>query len=834
MIKNKPTYVSLFSSAGVGCYGFKLENFECIATNEIVDRRLAIQKNNQKCQFETGYISGDIKEDYTKQRIYNEIKRWKNLGNDRVDVVVATPPCQGMSVANHKKKVDEINRNSLVNESVEIVKTIKPRFFVFENVAAFWKTGCLSKSGEVMAIGDMIAEELGNDYIFEHRILNFKNYGSNSSRPRTLVIGVDKQLANQVVPSELFPDYVEEKSLFDIIGDMEELEWGRYSPRDFYHSFRTYPEHMRSWIHDVEQGKSAFDNEDDTKKPHRIVDGKLVVNQAKNSDKYTRQVYDKVAACIHTRNDQMASQNTVHPTQDRVFSIRELMKLMTIPDQFRWIDKELDELNNLTYEEKRKLSKKEEMNIRQSIGEAVPTVIFQSIAKKINDFLSKVSLSETDVKKLISDEGLDNFDSLKSFVLENRDKYSLSTLSSIIELANSKRQNNSAYFTNKFIIQEILEDLPDFENSSISIIEPSVGSGNFLPFIFHKYADKQITLTVVDVDKDVLELLKLLYDNNTPSNVQITYIHSDYMTFEHDRVDLIIGNPPFTKLNAKETVLYKKHNFNDATTNLAEFILEKAVRSADYVSMIMPKNILNTPEYYKTRLFLEEHDVYSIVDFGEKGFKGVLVETINLAIKTIKDKADSVKVRSLTKNITYQQSKNYIFSKDLPYWVIYRNARFDDVFAKMDFGIFDVFRDRQITNSNSKLQLNNNDDIRVLKSRNISDNGKEIIEIPNYDAYISQENVSQMATFKYLNDETVYLTPNMSYKPRVMKKPAGVVTNGSLAILIPKNKVLLTERQRSYFSTSEYREFYQIARNYQTRSLNIDKTSSYWFGALKK
>ena len=66
-----------------------------------------------------------------------------------------------------------------------------------------------------------------------------------------------------------------------------------------------------------------------------------------------------------------------------------------------------------------------------------------------------------------------------------------------------------------------------------------------------------------------------------------------------------------------------------------------------------------------------------------------------------------------------------------------------------------------------------------------------------------------------------------------MKKPTGVVTNGSLAILIPKKNVSLTERQRSYFSTNEYREFYQIARNYQTRSLNIDKTSSYWFGALK-
>ena len=33
-----------------------------------------------------------------------------------------------------------------------------------------------------------------------------------------------------------------------------------------------------------------------------------------------------------------------------------------------------------------------------------------------------------------------------------------------------------------------------------------------------------------------------------------------------------------------------------------------------------------------------------------------------------------------------------------------------------------------------------------------------------------------------------------------------------------------------YISTEEFRKFYQIARNYQTRSLNVDKSSSYWFG----
>ena len=82
--------------------------------------------------------------------------------------------------------------------------------------------------------------------------------------------------------------------------------------------------------------------------------------------------------CVHTRNDQLASQNTVHPSDDRVFSIRELMRMMTIPDNFRWVDKSLEELNALPEKEKKSLLKKEAVKIRQSLGEAVPTQIFNT------------------------------------------------------------------------------------------------------------------------------------------------------------------------------------------------------------------------------------------------------------------------------------------------------------------------------------------------------------------------------------------------------------------------------------------------------------------------
>ena len=322
--KRQHTYISLFSSAGVGCFGFKEENFKCVATNEIIERRLNIQKINNKCELETGYICGDIRNKEIKEKIYNEIKKWCNDQKNYIDVVIATPPCQGMSVANHKKSKDEINRNSLVNESVEIIKKIQPKFFIFENVSTFWKTGCINKDKKIISIGEMITEELGKEYSLYKDVINFKNYGSNSSRTRTLVIGVLNKFSDDISPVELFPDYRKERTLREIIGNMPSLRWGEYDKNDFYHNFRVYPKHMREWIKEINEGESAFDNKEDLKKPHRIINGEIIINQSKNGDKYRRQIFDKVAPCIHTRNDQMASQNTVHPKEDRVFSIREL------------------------------------------------------------------------------------------------------------------------------------------------------------------------------------------------------------------------------------------------------------------------------------------------------------------------------------------------------------------------------------------------------------------------------------------------------------------------------------------------------------------------------
>lgn len=836
MLKDKTlTYISLFSGAGVGCYGFKKAGFECIATNELVERRLNVQKFNHKCRYESGYICDDIITDETKDRIFAEIHRWEKLGNDQVDVLIATPPCQGMSVANHKKAENEIVRNSLVVESIHLIQKIQPRFFIFENVVAFMKTGCTSPNGEVKAIGDVIWDELGDDYIITSRILNFKNYGSNSSRTRTVVIGVHRSLSEFVAPIELYPTYVAESTLRDVIGDMPELEWGEICREDFYHAFRTYPEKMRYWIHDLKEGESAFDNEDEAKRPHKVTNGKIVPNIRKNGDKYTRQYWDKVAPCIHTRNDQLASQNTVHPKEDRVFSIRELMKIMTIPEDFRWIDKSLEELNAMPLTAKQALLKKEEIKIRQSIGEAVPTEIFYRIACNIKDFMEQEHFMNAMVHQTIEKYGLDNAGKMIAFIRKNPLNLGGATLARVAELANIKRENNAAYYTNKYILNEIYKRMPDFNQEEVHILEPSVGVGNFLPFIYKKYeAIKRIFIDVVDVDENNLRILKeLLEKQQKPTNVEIQYILADTLLYDFEKsYDLVIGNPPFSKLKAKEAEKYLANNINKDTTNTFEFFLEKGMRIADYVVMIMPKAVLNTPEFVKTRNLLAEKRIDCIQDFGENGFKGVLVETICMFINC-NEKPGKTIVESLTLRQAEVQKQSYITDKSFPYWIIYRNDFFDRISKRLDFDRFTVFRDRQITNSNTKTK----DDkgcLRVLKSRNISDDGKKIIDIPGYDSYIDEETAQNLNAYRFVGNQDVYLTPNMTYKPRVMKNQGNMMVNGSVAVLIPKEKIELTDEQMEYFSTDEYRHFYQIARNYQTRSLNVDATSVFFYGILKE
>lgn len=831
--KQKLTYISLFSSAGVGCYGFKLEGFDCIATSELLEKRLNVQKHNQKCKYDTGYISGDLILPEVKNKIYKELALWREKESIKdVDVMIATPPCQGMSVANHKKK-DELGRNSLVIESLKLIKEINPKFFILENVRAFLNTACTDFDGKDKSIKEAIDNNLDESYNIIYRVLNFKEYGNPSSRTRTLVIGARKDQYD-VSPYEILPSLTKERTVREVVGDLPSLNnMGEIWNKDIYHNFRSYTEKMLDWIKDIKEGQSAFDNQDPKKRPHQIIDGKIVANANKNGDKYTRAYWDKVGPCVHTRNDILSSQVTVHPKDNRVFSIRELMRLMSIPDNFKWSEKDYQQLNKLDEKSKKKYLYSEEMNIRQCLGEAVPTIIFRKLAQNIKTALMNASFSEQEVNKIIKQNNLLDNGNLHEYLVKNLDSYSYSQLSRIYELANAQRLDNAAYYTRQDICYSLIKDLPDankFEH--LKILEPSVGMGTFLPSLIKKYSSvPKVEIDVVDIDNEALKFLRVLLKKiSTPENIKINFINDDFLTHNFESTyDIVVGNPPFGKVADKNlSIQYKSKSFNQDTNNLFSFFIEKSAELGSFVALITPKSLLSAPEFNKTRELLSEYKFNKIFDYGEKGFKGVKIETVSMLFETKKVPMDNiVKIESLINNQTEFKSQDYIFSKEFPCWLIYRENFFDKVAKKLKFNIFKAYRDRQITKKHTTSQGK----FRVLKSRNIINQG--VVNIEGYDSYIND--ISSIAIGKFLNNNNAVLVPNLSYNPRATFLPSNSIMDGSVAVLIPKIEDLeITKKHLQYFSTDEFSQFYRIARNYGTRSLNIDTNSVFFWGILEK
>ncbi len=826
------TYISLFSGAGIGCYGFKQAGYYCIATNEILDKRLKFQEYNNKCVYNSGYISGDITQENIKNQFDTELKKWQKSYNVKTpDVIITTPPCQGMSVANHKKK-NEKNRNSLVVSSIKITKELKPKFFIFENVRAFLTTLCTDIDKKDKSIKDAIEHNLKGEYNILYKVINFKNYGSQSSRTRTLVIGVRKDLQD-ITPYDFFPEKNEPKILRKLIGDLPKLEkMSEISENDIFHSFRAYNPKMIKWIEKLDEGQSAFENTENERIPHQIIDGIIQYNKQKNGDKYSRWFWDKEGPCIHTRNDILSSQNTIHPDENRVFSIREIMRMMTIPENFQWSDKKLKELNKLSEIEKKEFLKKNELNIRHCVGESVPTIIFYQIAIKIKSYLQEIAKT-TKITDIIKTNKLYEIENLHLYLTKHASQKKTKKLFNIAELSNAERQKTAAYFTKQDIVFTVVNSLPDFKKrKTIKILEPSVGVGNFLPLIFEKYKNiENVILDIVDIDNNSLEILKLILKGiEIPKNFTLNFINADFLLWKNEtRYDLTVGNPPYKKItgNAKLLKTYKKDIYNTETNNIFSFFIEKAVKISDYVSFIIPKSLISTPEFNKTRELLEQQNITHICDYGEKAFKGVKIETISFLLDTKnKTKSETIKIESyITKDFT-KKSKVYVFSKEFPYWLLYRDEIFDTVANKMEFDIFNSFRDRQITKKITK----NEGQIRVLKSRNIKDNLIEDIE--NYDCYINE--INNLAIRKFLNKENVVLMPNLTYSPRATFLPKNTITDGSVALLTMKNGSRIpTKKDLEFYNTKEFHKFYKVARNYGTRSLNIDSNSVFFFGLLK-
>src|SRR5699024_11062891 len=430
-------------------------------------------------------------------------------------------------------------------------------------------------------------------------------------------------------------------------------------------------------------------------------------------------------------------------------------------------------------------------------------------------------IKDRTLKSYINNYSLHCKDNLKKFIIKNPLNLSVQGLSRISELVNNRRSETSAYYTDEETLKLIYDSLPDFEKSSITILEPSVGVANFLEILIKKYSHlDSVKIDVIDLDSESIELCKLLNEyRDIPDNIDINYIVYDYLL---DNVigtyDLVIGNTHFSKLNKDMPVDFYRNIFNDnVSKNLSSFFLQKALNEAKNVVMILPKYFLSNSDFRLARDIANKYEIERIIDFGEKGFKGVLIETIALFINTQKERSKTVSY-SVTKNITNVQPQKKLTDNNFPNWLLYRNQFFEDIASKMNMGVFKVYRDRSITNA----KLNKESGIRVLKSRNIERNGTKILDIENYDSYIEEDTLKNLWVNKYRYRTYAFLSPNMTYYPRIIRKPDDCVVNGSVAILENIKNVEIKQEHLDFINSSDFEEFYKIARNHSTRSLNID------------
>ena len=119
--------VDLFAGCGGLSEGFIQNGFNLLAANEFDASVFETNKyNHSKYASEDKFILGDITKDETKQRIYDACE------GKQVDVILGGPPCQGFSYAGWRDPDDK--RNQLFRDFVDIVTTLKPKFFVMENV----------------------------------------------------------------------------------------------------------------------------------------------------------------------------------------------------------------------------------------------------------------------------------------------------------------------------------------------------------------------------------------------------------------------------------------------------------------------------------------------------------------------------------------------------------------------------------------------------------------------------------------------------------------------------------------------------------------------------
>lgn len=353
MTKKRLTGLSLFASAGIGETYFKDVGIDIKVANELLAKRADLYRAINP---ETNVICGDI----TNKEIFSQII---SACPKKIDFLLASPPCQGMSVAGKnrcQKTMEADERNYLITYVVKAIKETNPDFVLVENVPALLKLK-LKYADKNRTVLEILQYEFGKIYEIEGKVVDAADYGVPQTRLRTII------KMNRIGKKWNWPTKKEKITVSESIGHLPSLEAGEVSDIK-WHFARNHSKDNILWMKHTPTGQSAFSNS--VYYPQKK-DGTRIKGYESS---YRRIRWDAPAPTITIRNDCIASQRNVHPgrllpdgtySDARVLTPLELMILNSLPENWNIPDDT------------------PELLIRQCIGESIPPLMLKEIVRGI-------------------------------------------------------------------------------------------------------------------------------------------------------------------------------------------------------------------------------------------------------------------------------------------------------------------------------------------------------------------------------------------------------------------------------------------------------------------
>lgn len=374
--------LSLFANVGIAEAMFNEIGVDILLANEIDERRARFYSEVYP---DTEMICGDITDDSVRDHI---VDKAVEMG---VNFIIATPPCQGMSVAGNRDPEDP--RNQLISYAIDVIKRVSPDFVMLENVPRQLTTK-IRIDGETIKIPDYIKKELEEDYLFNSQTLaKTKDFGVPQLRERSINLLVKKKWGFRWE----FPEAVPIVTLKEAIGDLPSLDpllhegieltlekFPDYEKKRIegekvskWHHPPVHPWRQVEWMMHTPTGTSAIFNE---KYFPQKKDGTEI---RAHHNHYRRMSWDKPARTITMFNGYMSTLATVHPgrpyekdgetlySDARALSVYELFIVMSIPLDWPvpdWVDDPF---------------------LRFVIGEGIPSKVARDILQNLIVHLNK-------------------------------------------------------------------------------------------------------------------------------------------------------------------------------------------------------------------------------------------------------------------------------------------------------------------------------------------------------------------------------------------------------------------------------------------------------------